>query len=88
MSAASDLIERAEREVGVDSWDDPKNPGAIRILLGAVAREMGVNPHKEREDYAVGILLAEEIENGAENRRRDEAMIALLMLGVPPDALR
>ena len=81
MSAASDLIERAEREAGA-CWDDPDNPNAINILLGALAREMGRNPHGERDDLAAGMVIRDSIENGEANRQRDAALVAWAMMGL------
>ena len=81
MSAASDLIERAEREAGA-RWDDPNNPNALNILLGALAREMGKNPHGERDDMAAGMVIRDSIENGETNRQREAALMAWVMMGL------
>lgn len=87
MSVASDLIERAERESGA-RWDDPDNRNARNILLGALARELGQHNFEERDDFAVGILIQDEIENGEKNRRRAEALRTMLGLGMSPDDIR
>lgn len=86
MSAASDLIERAEREGG-GRWDDP-NGNALTILLGALAREMGKSNFRPRDDYAVGLLIADEIANGDARRQADDAILAMLNLGLSPDDIR
>lgn len=87
MSKASDLIERAERESGA-RFDDPDNPNAMNILLGALAREMGKSSHDARDDMAAGIIIRDLIENGEAKRRADNALISLMLMGLPPDALR
>lgn len=86
MSTASDLIERAEREGG-GRFDDP-NSNALTILLGALAREMGKSNFGPRDDYAVGLLIADEIANGDARRQADSAILAMLNLGLSPDDIR
>ena len=86
-SAASELIERAERESG-GNFDDPDNPDAINIIFGAVARAMGKTQHKELDDLAAGILIRDDLENGEADRRRQKMLAALLCMGMSPDDLR
>lgn len=86
MSAADDLIERAERE-GVRRWDDP-NSNALAILFGALAREMGMSRFDARDDFAVGTLLMDESKNGDARRQADDAMLAMMRLGLSPDDIR
>ena len=75
---ATNLIEQAEKLDGC-RWDDPKNPNALYALFGAVAREMGRNPHAPRDDVAAGMLLA----NGG--TPRNSMLAALLDAGMSPD---
>lgn len=86
MSAASDLIERAEREGG-GRFDDP-NSNAQAILLGALAREMGKSSFDSRDDFAVGTLIGEEIANGDARRAADAALLTMLNLGFSPDDIQ
>lgn len=87
MSDASDLIERAEREAGC-RIDDPDNHGALFILMGAMARALGTNPHGPRDDYAAGALLAHQMsERGRQEQASKEMMAALLTGGISPDDL-
>jgi hypothetical protein len=85
------FIEQAEARAGC-RWDDPDNPAARRVLFAAVARAMGRNPHDERDDYAVGMLLEhqikQELSGEAERKRQGDQMIAdMLLAGMSPDIL-
>lgn len=86
MSAASDLIERAERESG-QRINEP-NSNAIAILLGALSRELGQHRFPERDDMAVGLLIQDEIANGEERRRWRESLVGLLQVGLSPDEIK
>jgi hypothetical protein len=86
-----DFIEQIEERAGC-RWDDPDNPAARRMLFAAVARVMGRNPHGEKDDYAVGMLLEYQIEQElsgeAERKRQSDQMIAdMLLSGISPDTL-
>lgn len=83
MSKASDLIERAEREAGC-KFDDPNNPGAMEILFGALAREMGKSKFDERDDFAVGTLI---MNSDKQRNQGDDLIAALLLSGMSPDDL-
>jgi hypothetical protein len=88
---ASDFIEDAERRAGA-RWDDPDNPAGLYTLLASVARAMGTNPHDERDDYAAGMLLAQQIQDeltgeAARKRAADDMLVAMLTAGVSPDTL-
>lgn len=83
MSAASDLIERAERESG-KRWDEPGS-NAIAILMGALSRELGQHNFSERDDMAAGILIQDDIVNGKTKRQSRDTLVALLGLGLSPD---
>jgi hypothetical protein len=86
MSAASDLIERAEEE-GVARCDDPSS-NTVAILMGALSRELGQHKFGERDDLAVGLLIQDEIANG-EQRRQEKALLAsLLSAGLSPDDIQ
>lgn len=87
MSAVSDLIERSERESGA-RWDDPDNNNARNILLGALSRELGQHNFTEKDDFAVGLLIQDEIENGEQKRRQAEALRTMLGLGMSMDDIR
>jgi len=87
----TNLIEQIEDATGT-RWDDPDNPAALYSLLGAVAREMGKNPHGPRDDYAVGLSIAFQVEAGlsreaARKRAADQMVVDMLMGGVLFDTL-
>jgi hypothetical protein len=85
----ADFIEDAERRAGA-RWDDPDNPAGLYTLLASVARAMGTNPHDERDDYAAGMLLAQQDEmtgEAARKRAADDMLVAMLTTGMSPDAL-
>ena len=89
MSAASDLIERMERETGqrIDS-DDPSNM-AMAGLFGAVARMMGKSSHDERDDVVAGLLVMHQMTPEYRNEQESRQMIAsLLSSGLSPDDIR
>ena len=89
MSAASDLIERMERETGqrIDS-DDPNNM-AMAGLFGAVARMMGKSNHDERDDVVAGLLIVHQMTPEYRNEQESRQMIAsLLSSGLSPDDIR
>jgi hypothetical protein len=88
---AADFIENAERRAGA-RWDDPDNPAGLYTLLASVAREMGVNPHDERDDYIAGMFLARQIQDefsgeAARKRAADDMLVAMLTAGMSPDTL-
>jgi hypothetical protein len=81
---AGDLIEQAEALAGC-RWDDPSGLG-IAALFGAVAREMGRNPHGPKDDIAAGILLQHQMSaRGRAERASNEMLAALLTMGLGPD---
>lgn len=91
---AIELIERAERESG-RRWDDPDGAG-LAVILGALARELdavGEGPlgrtraqgFRERDDYAIGMLIHDRMINGDARRAAAAALLALLDLGLSPD---
>ena len=84
MSKASELIAKAEREAS-SRWDDPNNPNALAMIFGAVARELGTNPHNERDDLAAGIVLMDEIAHGEDRKQRDALLVFLLQARLSPD---
>ena len=89
MSAASDLIERMERETGqrIDS-DDPNNM-AMAGLFGAVARMMGKSSHDERDDVFAGLLVIHQMTPEYRNEQASRKMIASLLAGgLSPDDIR
>jgi len=84
MSASNDLIERAERETGTRATDD--GSAAQAVLMGALARAMGMSGHAERDDFAAGILLQNSTEI-AEREKSDKlaARMLLASLGIDLD---
>ena len=83
MSEADDLITQAEELAGC-RWDDPSGVG-IAALFGAVAREMGRNPHPPKDDVAAGLLIQHQISaRGKAERASAEMLAALLAGGVDP----
>jgi hypothetical protein len=77
MSNADDLITRAEALAGC-RWDDPTNPNALYAIMGALAREMGRNPHGPKDDVVAGMLLMAE--------PKDNSGLAMaLAMGLSPD---
>lgn len=90
--SADNFIERAEQLAGC-RWDDADNPNALYALLGAVAREMGQNPHGPRDDVAAGMLISKQIADemdgtAAQKRASAEMMCQMLLAGISPDTLR
>jgi phosphatidylserine synthase len=88
---SDNLIEQAEELAGC-RWDDPDNPNALYALIGAVAREMGQNPHGRADDVAAGMLISKQIADemdgtAARKRAADEMMAQMLLGGVSPDTL-
>lgn len=86
MSAASELIERMERETGqrVDSNGFDNN--AVAGLLGAMLREMGQSRHRSRDDVAAGTLARYQMSpTGQAEREANEMFVNLLLSGLSPD---
>jgi len=83
MNNATNLIERAEREAGC-RWDDPNNPNAMVILMGAMAREMKQSNHAKKDDVVAGLLIMA----GNQERERNENLATLLMAGLSPDDIK
>lgn len=81
---SSNLIERVEQEAGC-RWDDPNNPAAMAIIVGAIGRAMGKHNFEERDDFAVGVLIMDEIQNGEKKAAADKMLLALLQAGLSPD---
>lgn len=89
MSAASDLIERMERETGqrVDA-DDPNNM-AMAGLFGALTRMMGYSSHDERDDVVAGLLIVHQMTPEYRNEQESRKLIASLLAGgLSPDDIR
>lgn len=79
MSAASDLIERMERETGqrVDA-DDPNNM-AMAGLFGALTRMMGYSSHDERDDVVAGLLIVHQMTPEYRNEQESRKLIAAFL---------
>ena len=91
MSAASDLIERMEKETGqrIDSNDGDNN--AMAGLLGAMSRLMGQSPasYKERDDVAAGLLIKHQMSPEYASEQASKKMIAeMLAGGMSPDDVK
>lgn len=91
MSAASELIERMERETGqrIDANDGDNM--AMAGLLGAMSRMMGQSPasYTEREDVAAGVLLRHQMSPAGQRESESKEMIASMLIGgVSPDTLK
>lgn len=80
MSAASDLIERMERETGHRIDDNGGDNAAMAGLMGAISRLMGHSPasYRECDDVVAGMLIREQA--SPEYQRRKEAERAMLTL--------
>lgn len=83
MSAASDLIDRLEKETGVriDAHDAHDGDNiAMSGLLGAMSRELGQSPGLgERDDVAAGMLLHHKMSPaGKREKESKDARAALL----------
>lgn len=88
MSAASDLIEKAEREAGCRVDSDGFDNSAMAVLFGALSRAMGKSNHRECDDFAAGTLIKHNIsEEGQREQESKEMMANMLMAGVSPDTL-
>lgn len=90
MSAASDLIERAERETGCRVDADDGNNAAITFLVGALTRELGLAPHcGPHDDFVVGVVSQHRMSADYAAQQTVRAMLGnLLALGISPDVLR
>lgn len=85
MSAASDLIERMEKETGqrIDANDGDNM--AMAGIVGALSRLMGKSPasYRERDDVAAGVLILEQAKPEYQQRKAaEEAMLALFIAGL------
>jgi len=81
MSAASDLIERLEKETGQRIDDNDGDNNAMAGLMGAMSRELGQSPGlDERDDVAAGLLIRHRNSpEGKQERRNKEAQAAFLL---------
>ena len=89
MSAASDLIERMERETGRRINFNDFDNAAMAGLFGAVARMMGKSSHDKRDDIVAGLLIVHQMTPEYRNEQESREMIAsLLSSGLSPDDIR
>jgi len=89
MSAASDLIERMERETGQRINSNDFDNAAMAGLFGAVARMKGKSSHDERDDVVAGLLIVHQMTPEYRNEQESRQMIAsLLSSGLSPDDIR
>lgn len=73
MSAASDLIERMERETGQRIDDNEGDNLALVGLFGAIVRIAGKSSHNKRDDAAVGVIA--------------ELLASMLLAGFSPEEI-
>lgn len=86
--AATDLIERAERECGGRFDDERAGANVMNVILGALARKRGQSNHRPEDDFVAGVIVRHQNSAaGARERASDEALGRLLMMGVDPAAL-
>lgn len=86
MSAASDLIERLERETG-QRVDDPGSMAMIG-LLGAAVRLLRHAPHRctEHDDVALGIVVQHRMSPAyAREQQANDLLAEMLVSGISPE---
>ena len=84
MSAASDLIEKMEKETG--QRVDDANSMAMAGLFGALSRMMGKSQHDEHDDVVAGLLIQHQMTPEYEEEQRGKELLAsLIMGGLSPD---
>ena len=91
MSAASDLIERMEKETGQRIDDNEGDNLAITGLLGAMSRMMGQSPdsYTERDDVAAGVLIKHQMSPEYQREQESKKMMAAMLVGgMSPDDLK
>ena len=91
MSAASDLIERMERDAGCRIDDNGHDNNAMAGLFGALSRIMGQSPvsYKEKDDMAAGILIKHQMTPEYKRHKESERMMVdMLLSGMSPDDLK
>ena len=91
MSAASDLIERMERETGQRIDDNGGDNLAMAGLFGAIARAMGKTPpsYRECDDVAAGVVIRHQMSPEYEQEQKSNEMMAnMLAGGMSPDDLK
>jgi len=88
MSAASDLIERMEKETGQRIDDNDGDNMAMAGLIGAMSRLMGQSPasYTERDDVVAGALIRHQMSPEYKREQaRKEMIAAMLAGGMSPD---
>lgn len=92
MSAASDLIERMERETGQRIYDNDGDNNAVAGCIGAIARMMGNTAHTDyaddpKIDVPVGMYIkATSTPEYKARERSKELMLEMFMAGLTPNA--
>lgn len=91
MSAASDLIERMEKENHRRIDDNEGDNNAMAGLLGAMSRLMGLSPasYGPKDDVAAGLFI--KYQNSPEYKRKQESeqvMADMLASGMSPDDIK
>ena len=83
MSAASDLIERMERETGQRIDDNDGDNSAMAGLLGAMSRLMGKSPksYRERDDLVAGLLIRHQMTPEYQKEQEAKEIMAQMLLG-------
>ena len=89
MSAASDLIERMEKETGQRVDHNDGDNFAVAGLLGALSRVMDQSKFDERDGVAVGVTLKHQISPVGQREKESNALIAsMLRSGLSPDDVK
>jgi len=84
-NAATELIERAERECGGRFDDEERWANVMSLIFGALARETGRSTHRKEDDFVAGAIIRHQNSPaGQRQRASDEALGRLLMMGVDP----
>ena len=89
--AATDLIERAERETGQRIDDNDYDNNAMALLFGALLREMGKSPssYKEQDDMVAGLVFKHQQTQEYQKEQESKKLMAdLLSTGISPDTLK
>ncbi len=91
MTAASDLIERMEKETGQRIDDNDGDNMAMAGVFGAMSRLMGQSPstYQERDDVAAGVLIKHQMSPEGQREQASKDMLAqMLRGGMSPDDIK
>ncbi len=91
MSAASDLIERLEKETGQRIDNNGRDNNTMVGLFGAMSRLSGQSPpsYRERDDVVAGLMIRHQMSpEGHRQRQSDEMVAKMLIGGMSPDDVK